>query len=150
MRTLFDNKCRSELLARFENLRPETPPQWGRMSSPQMVTHLGDQMRLTLGDVPARVWERRGPWCYPGLKHFALYVMPWPKGRIRGPREAFVTRPTDWRTDLAALQALVERFAQRGTGGEWPAHPYFGPLSGREWGIFCVRHFDHHLSQFGV
>jgi hypothetical protein len=31
-----------------------------------------------------------------------------------------------------------------------PAHPFFGPLNGRQWGVFCFRHFDHHLSQFGV
>jgi hypothetical protein len=150
MRTLFDGKCRSELLARFENLRPETAPGWGRMSAPQMVNHLGDQMRLTLGDTPLRIRKARGLWRYPGLKQVALYVLPWPKDRIRGPREAFVTQPTDWQSDLAALEALVARFASRGPTGEWPAHPFLGSLNGRQWGVFCVRHFDHHLSQFGV
>jgi hypothetical protein len=150
MRSLFDDKCRRELLARFEHLRPDAAPLWGRMSAPQMVNHLGDQMRLTLGEAPLRPRKARGPWRYPGLKHVALYVLPWPKDRIRGPREAFVTQPTDWQADLAALEALVARFVTRGPGGEWPAHPFLGPLSGRQWGVFCVRHFDHHLNQFGV
>lgn len=150
MPTLFDSECRSELQGRLEHLRPDMPPQWGRLSSSRMVTHLGDQMRLTLGDVPWRT--RRGliPWRYPGFKHFALYLMPWPKERIRGPREAFMTQPTDWRTDVAALEALMERFVSRGPSGRWPAHPILGPLSGPQWGVFCFRHFDHHLNQFGV
>jgi hypothetical protein len=61
-----------------------------------------------------------------------------------------VTQPTDWQADLAALEALVARFGTRGPRGEWPSHPFLGPLSGRQWGVFCVRHFDHHLKQFGV
>jgi Protein of unknown function (DUF1569) len=150
MPTLFENECRTELLARLERLDPEHPPQWGRLSAPQMVTHLGDQMRLTLGDVPWSPVRKRCPWRYPGIKQATLYVLPWPKGGIQGPEEAFVTQPGDWSMDVAALEELVARFVARSPSGTWPAHPFFGPLSGRQWGVFCFRHFDHHLSQFGV
>jgi hypothetical protein len=148
MRTLFDSECRISLLERLGRLRPEHPPQWGRLSAPQMVAHLGDQMRLTLGDGS---WTPMpSPWRYPGLKQAALYVLPWPQGRIQGPPEAFATQPTSWSADVAALEALVARFVDRGPSGTWPAHSHFGPLSGRQWGLFCFCHFDHHLRQFGV
>lgn len=150
MPTLFDRDCRTGLLARLQSLHPEVPPRWGRLTAPRMVTHLSDQMRLTLGDLPAPPVRRDSPWRHPVLKQAGLYLLPWPRGRIRGPREAFATRPADWAADLAALESLMDRFAVRGPIGRWPPHPYFGPLNGRQWGVFCFRHFHHHLSQFGV
>jgi hypothetical protein len=113
-----------------------------------MLAHLGDMMRLTLGDTFCCPMQSRLR--YPGLKHLALYVLPWPKGQIQGPPEAFMTAATSWSLDLAALDALVDRFIVRGSSGTWPEHPLFGPLSGPEWGVFHYRHFDHHLCQFGA
>jgi hypothetical protein len=84
------------------------------------------------------------------MKQAFLYWLPWPKGGVQAPPEAFVTRPTDWDADVAALEMLVARLAARGPRGAWPEHSHFGPLNGRQWGVFCYRHFDHHLRQFGV
>jgi hypothetical protein len=148
MRTLFKSECQARLFARLGAVRPEEPARWGQMTAPQMLAHLGDMMRLTLGDEPCCRMQSRLR--YPGLKQAALYVLPWPKGRVQGPREAFVTRPTSWSVDVAALEALVVRFIARGPGGTWPEHPLFGPLTGPEWGVFSYRHFDHHLRQFGA
>ena len=146
MRTLFDHDCRTDVLARLRLVRPEVRPLWGRMNASQMLVHLGDQMRMTLGNAP---WTRMpGYLRYPGFKQAALYWLPWPKGRIQGPPEAFVTTPTDWAIDLATVEDLMERLVARGPGGSWPAHSHFGPLTGRQWGVFCYRHFDHHLRQF--
>jgi hypothetical protein len=148
VRTLFHHEYRISLLARLGRVCPEQPPLWGQMSAPQMLAHLGDQMRLTLGD--ASCSPMPSPLRYAGIKHAVLYVLPWPKGRVQGPPEAFTTRPTSWSGDLAALEALVARFIARGPSGTWPEHPLFGPLSGPAWGVFCYRHFDHHLRQFGA
>src|SRR5687768_12406564 len=102
MRTLFDQKCRTDVLGRLGRVRPEAQPLWGRMSAPQMLVHLGDQMRMTLG---AAKWTRMpGYERYPGFKQAALYWLPWPKGRIQGPPEAFVTAPASWAADRATLE----------------------------------------------
>ncbi|HSE32362.1 MAG TPA: DUF1569 domain-containing protein [Pyrinomonadaceae bacterium] len=45
---------------------------------------------------------------------------------------------------------LVDRFVALGPAGEWPEHPMFGRMTGKYWGFFCHKHFNHHLSQFGV
>ncbi len=118
------------------------------MTAPQMLAHLCDQMRHTLGDRP--VAPRSGPRRLPLVKHLVIYLLPWPKGKIKGPEEAFVTPPGDWDEDLAMLEILVERFVKAGSRAEWPPHALFGRLSRRTWGRFCYRHFDHHLRQFGV
>lgn len=77
-------------------------------------------------------------------------MIPWPKGRIQGPPEAFTTQPTSWDSDVAELLALVERFAERGAEADWPDHGLFGRMTGRDWGVFVHKHFDYHLRQFGA
>ena len=50
--SMFDTDCREQMLARLHRLTPESRRRRGRMSAPQMIAHLSDQMRHALGDVP--------------------------------------------------------------------------------------------------
>jgi hypothetical protein len=84
------------------------------------------------------------------VRHLAIYWVPWPRGRVQGPPDAFVTQPTEWEADHRALLELVRRFGARSPAGEWPEHALFGPMTGKDWGVFCYKHFNHHLTQFGV
>ena len=43
------------------------------------------------------------------LRQLILYFLPWPKGTIQGPPEAFHTEPGNWSDDLATLKKLVEQ-----------------------------------------
>ena len=148
MRTMFDKATYTEVLNRIRQLRPDAVRRFGRMTAPQMVAHLSDQMRHTLGDAKAR--PRSGPLRNRLARYLVIYWLPWPKGRIKGPPEAFVTQPTSWEADIEMLIGLVDRFVSRGPGGEWPEHAMFGRMTGKDWGVFCHKHFNHHLSQFGV
>lgn len=147
-RSLFDDACRRRIVARIQSLGPEAEPLWGRMSAPRMVAHLTQQMHHALGDSP--VAARPGPLRWPPVRWASIYLVPWPKGRLQGPPEAFTRQPTSWDADVRALVALLERFAARGPRAEWPAHALLGPMTGRDWGVFCHKHFDHHLRQFGA
>ena len=62
----------------------------------------------------------------------------------------FSTTPADWRDDVAALHVLVDRVGDKDPAADWALHPWFGPVSGREWGMLCWEHTDYHLRQFGV
>ena len=148
MPTLFDPATHAQTLDRIRSLRADSSRRWGRMTAPQMIAHLSDQMRHTLGDASAK--PQPGPLRNPLVRYLVIYVVPWPKGRIKGPPEAFVTKPTRWDSDIATLITLVDRFVKRGPAGEWPEHALMGRLSGKDWGAFCHKHFNHHLSQFGV
>lgn len=148
MRCMSNPTDRNELVTRLQALTPDRHRQWGTMSAAQMIAHLADQMRHTLGDATAKPIPgclRWGP-----LRKLVIYWLPWPKGRVQGPPEAFVTTPTDWDADIAALVALVDRFAASDLTGPWPDHALFGPMTGRDWDVMCYKHFDHHLRQFGV
>lgn len=146
-RSMFDADFREELLARIHNLKPDSIRLWGKMNAPQMVAHLTDQMGHTLGDVPTK--PVMGLLRLAPVRYLSIYRVPWPKGKARGPVEAFVTKPGDWASDVSRLESLLKRFAERNPGGEWPQHALFGKMRGQDWGVFCYKHFDHHLRQFG-
>ncbi len=146
-RTMFDEATRREVIARIRGLTPDTPRRWGRMTAPRMVAHLTDQMTHCLGDVPCRPVPGILRWAL--LRHAAIYWIPWPKGRLQGPPDAFVTEPGVWESDVARLVSLLERFGAGDPAGAWPDHALFGPMRGSDWGFFCYKHFDHHLRQFG-
>ncbi len=147
-RSAFDASCRQAILARLRSLKPDAERRWGRMTAAQMVGHLTDQMHHALGDCP--VAARPGLLRWPAVRYASIYLVPWPKGRVRGPREAFVTQPTSWEADVGGLEALLERFAARRPEDGWPDHALFGRMTGRDWGVFIYKHFDHHLRQFGA
>jgi hypothetical protein len=146
-KSLFDAAHRREIVARLGGLAPDSPRRWGRMTAPQMVAHLRDQMSHCLGDRPCRPVPSLLRWA--PLRHASIYWIPWPKGRIKGPPDAFVTQPGEWPDDLADLLAQVDRFGARDPSAKWPNHALFGPMRGVDWGVFCWKHFDHHLRQFG-
>lgn len=148
MRSMLNEADRRELLERIARLTPDAPRRFGTMAAPQMVAHLTDQMGHTLGDVP--VQPVPGPLRLAPVRWLVIYVVPWPKGKIKGPPEAFVTRPVDWAADIARLCALVERFAATPADATFPGHAFFGRMSRKDWGVFCYKHFNHHLGQFGV
>ena len=148
MASMFESDVRAVFDGRIRALRPDALPRWGRMTAPQMVCHLSDQLRIALGQLPTRPVP--GPLRYTPMKQLVIDVLPWPKGRIQGPPEAFTNSPAHWSQDVATLLALLETFAARGGQGPWPPHPNFGRMSGALWSRLTCRHFDHHLTQFGV
>jgi hypothetical protein len=147
-RTMLNPSHRKDLFVRLKRLDPTQRPLWGRMTAPSMLVHLCDQMRMPFNDSPS------GP--IPGvpqnriLKLLVLHFIPWPRAVIQGPPEAFHSSPGNWSDDLAILEDLVEQFVNAPPEQHWSHHPNWGPLSRRQWGVFCYRHFDHHLRQFGV
>jgi hypothetical protein len=52
--------------------------------------------------------------------------------------------------ERAALLELLDRIGKGPTDGVGPAHPLFGPLTWREWGVATYKHTDYHLKQFGA
>ncbi len=137
---------RKALLERLRLVSAEGNPLWGTMTAPQMICHLGDQLRVALGDVESR--DRSRPLTRTLLKWLVIHLpTPTPKGKIKTVAEMQSTRPATWDDDLRTVEELVERLAV----AESPApHPVFGPLSDSQWGTLTAKHLDHHLRQFGV
>ena len=79
MKTLSNPRDKNELLVRFANVRADSQPRWGAMSAHQMICHLSDSFRGSLGEKyisPATSVFKRTL-----LKWVALWVpLRWPHG----------------------------------------------------------------------
>ena len=137
---------RQEIKNRVTRVTPDSRAQWGRMSAPQMVCHLVESLKMALGELQVR--PRRVPIRYPPLKQLIVYLAPFPKNVPTAP-ELLARLPREWDSDVADLQAIVDRLQPRG-GARWPDHPVFGAMSERAWGVLVYRHMNHHLKQFGA
>ncbi|MFN2636988.1 MAG: DUF1569 domain-containing protein [Gemmatimonadaceae bacterium] len=148
MPSMFEKSTRDQICRRIARLSPETERLWGTMRVDQMVCHLSDQLRLALGQISSQPVP--GPLHNAFGRRLAIDFLPWPKGKIKGPREAFTTRPRNWHADVRTLEQLLDQFAALQSQRKWPEHPLFGRMSGPLWGRLTCKHFDHHLRQFGV
>jgi len=150
IKTLRDEKRRDELVARINALTPDAAARWGRMSVVQMLSHLVQSGELPfVASVPDRSnWASRML-----LKPLVLYVLPIPKNvpTARALDQAQAgTAPADFEADRRELLASIERMCALGEDFDWAAHPTFGKMNRRQWGLLAHKHLDHHLKQFGV
>jgi hypothetical protein len=129
-------------------LTPQSPRRWGKLTVDRAVTHLSDQLRMALGEIAQG--HARGPFRFAPVRYLGIHVMPWPRGRIQGPVEAFTTSPADFAADRERLAALIARVGERDPDGAWPHHVLFGRMRGRDWGVLSHRHIHHHLTQFSA
>lgn len=147
MPTVWNPTQREQLLARLSQLDPAAAPRWGTMSPPHMVTHITDQMRIALGELPCK--RINVPFRYFPLRELVVYVLPWPKGAPTAP-EMIARAPQQWDDEIAQFERAIARVLGRHEHGSFTEHPAFGNLSQRAWGVLMYRHIDHHLRQFGV
>lgn len=145
-RSLTKTDDRESLLARLQRLRPDAKPGWGTLDAPRMLCHLGDQMRVALGEIPTVPGHS---WLLRTLGRLLVVhtgLRP-PPGKIKTAPEMLTSKPASWQADLEACKELAARV---GTGAANAEHPAFGKLTPEEWGKLCWKHMDHHLRQFGI
>ena len=147
MNTVFDETDRSSLYERLGGLTLDRTPLWGRMTCGQMLAHLTDGVRMTLGELV--VQPKRGPLRFGPIRHAVIHWLPFPKGAPTAP-ELLVRRAEDCATEIAELRAVMERMASNAGTQAWEEHPAFGRMTEHDWGVLVYRHVDHHLRQFGA
>jgi Protein of unknown function (DUF1569) len=148
MPSMRDATARAELLGRLDQLRPESKAQWGKMTAAQMLAHLSDALRMSLGDlhvepknVPiARFWP---------VKQLMLHVLPFPKNAPTAD-ELKSREPVGFEEEREALRQLLVRMDPASGSKRASVHPIFGAMTLEDWGALGYKHFDHHLRQFGV
>jgi hypothetical protein len=150
MATVFETSTRDALLSRIDRLRPDTRGIWGKMNVQQMVCHLTDALKVSLGEIEAPF--RPGPLSSRFARWMIISVLPIPRGKARTKPAFQTSQPGEWTRDVALLKSKVHELGERGrnAGVSWPAHPTFGPLTRKQHGILIAKHMDHHLRQFGV
>jgi hypothetical protein len=147
MKTVFNDTDRRAIYERQGGLTLERTPLWGRMTSGQMLTHLTDSVRMTLGELA--VQPKRGPLRLGLIRHAVIHWLPFPKGAPTAP-ELLLRCAEDCAVEIAELKAAMERMASKAGTRTWEEHPAFGRMTEHDWGVLVYRHTDHHLRQFGV
>ena len=148
MRSILNERDRAELGSRVRSLSVSSTRRWGSMDVASMLRHLRLSTRMALGELPVPSANKRVFQLFP-LKHLILYVLPIPKGAPTAP-ELKCSVSVSFEEERAALIELLDQIGTGPSEGEGPAHPLFGPLTWREWGVATYKHTDHHLRQFGA
>ncbi len=148
MGSILNEADRRKIVGRVRSLSASSTRRWGSLDVVRMLQHLNLSARMTVGELSVASSNKRAFQLFP-FKHLILYVLPFPKGAPTAPE----LKPVDlssFEEERAALLALLERIGTGPTEGAGPAHPLFGPMSRREWGVVTYKHADHHLKQFGA
>lgn len=134
----------------LKNLKPDTQPQWGRMTAQHMVEHLTNSInasngrRILTSDLPEEKSVK--------AKAFLMSERPMPRGISSNPdADLPVLRNQDLEKAIQELQEAIKAFEEHHL--ETPktyAHPAFGELNLDEWHVFHDKHFRHHFNQFGL
>jgi hypothetical protein len=147
-RSMLDAAESTHVAERIGALATDTPAQWGKMNSAQMLAHCQVPLRIALGD---EVWKRAFLGYLLGGLVKKMLVGPKPF-KPNGPTDPrFVVKDErDFDTEKAGLCVLIERFAAGGRDGVTKnPHPFFGAMQVEEWDGLMWKHLDHHLRQFG-
>lgn len=148
MKSIFDNTVRQELSTRINSLSPQHTAQWGRMNVYQMVKHCTLCEDMFLGKLKIkRVFIGRliGPMVLRKIlkddKPFGKNSPTSPVLKTFGDTGDMEQQKREWLNRVGSY-----------TGFNDPnfVHPFFGPMSKEQVGVFAYKHADHHLRQFGV
>ena len=150
MGSILNENDRSAIVNRVQSLSASSTGRWGSMDVTRMLRHLRLSAQMATGDLEVPSKDKRALQMFP-LKHLLLYVLPFPKGAPTAPKlKPDVAEALSLEEERKALLELLERIAAGPRDGAGPAHPLFGPLTRREWGVATYKHMDHHLRQFGA
>ncbi len=151
MKNLFHLDDREHLIRRIEQLEPSNQRNWGRMTIHQILAHLSDPFRHSLGEKEAVDLHNAVFQSFFGK--WMVRFIPWPKSAPTAgeflPGQG-MTEPIDFDSDKQTLLLLIHRFVNVPPDYKFKAHPVFGTLSRKDLGRLYWRHLDHHLRQFSA
>lgn len=148
MRNLFQPDDRNAILSRIGNLEAGSARVWGKMNPAQMFAHCAVALEVGVGERPMK------------QKLIGKILMPFFRSSILGEKPFSRNGPTDptfvvaderdFATERTRLLSAIQRFVERGEEAAGKQmHPFFGKMTGQEWGELMFKHLDHHLQQFG-
>ena len=153
MKTLANESDRSIVLDRLRRVKVDSKRLWGKMTPHQMICHLNDSFKSVIGEREV-AGDKSNLLTRTVVRWLALYApLKWPHGVPTMPendQEQGGTPPEDFKRDLEALAAMVERVTSAERDFQWRPHPLFADMSERDWMRWGYLHMDHHLRQFGL
>lgn len=148
MKSVFDAAVREELVTRIHSLTKANNAQWGKMNVSQMVKHCVLCDEMFFGKIKIkRVFIGRliGP-------VFLKKVLKDETGFGRNSPTSPLLKTNDQLCDINQhKKEWINSIEQFGSYDHRNfIHPFFGPMTKEQVGLFAYKHADHHLRQFNV
>jgi hypothetical protein len=150
MKNVFDPAVTAELIHRIEQLNPQSPALWGKMSVDQMLAHCNVAYEMAFTDKHPKA----NPVMRFLLKNFVkkgvVNEVPYKKNLPTAP--AFrIKNAKNFGEEKARLIDFLNQTKALGTAHfEGKDSLSFGPMTATDWNNQFYKHLDHHLGQFGA
>ena len=149
MESVFNADTQKSIERRLQVLRPDSPRQWGKMNSAQMLAHCAAALEVACGDRPKKQ-ALLGRLVTPFIRSRLLGEKPFGRNAPTDP-DFVIADERDFAAERTRVASLLTRFCAQGpSGAANQVHSFFGRLSGDEWGRLMYKHLDHHVRQFGA
>lgn len=137
-------------IEKLHTLDPATPPQWGGMNAQQMVEHLAFIVKISNGKIKLQCITP--PERLPKTLAFLESDSPLPRNfQAPGLEQLPPLKHASISEAIEKLKQEVQLFNKHfGQENAVEIHPVFGPLDHQQWTRFHRKHFEHHLTQFGL
>lgn len=147
VKSLFDKAAYEEILQRLNNLKADSPRQWGKMTVAQMLTHCKEAYKVPLTSKKLK----RHPLSLIGwMFRSQLYNNKPYKQNLPTAPNFIVKDERDFDKEKLEMLSIVKAFHEKGAPGIGDkVHPMFGKMTADQWGRSMWKHLDHHLRQFG-
>jgi Protein of unknown function (DUF1569) len=150
MKNIFAPQTVRELVARLEQLTPDTPAEWGKMSVAQMLAHCNVTYEMVYDDIHPKPNVFKRFLLTMLVKNTVVNEKPYKRNSPTA-AEFIIKSDKDFAAERARLITHLEQTQQLGEAHfDGKMSHSFGKLSKTEWNNLFYKHLDHHLTQFGV
>lgn len=147
---IFTKEVTGQIVSRIENLRPDTAPQWGKMTVAQMLAHCSVTYEMIFTDKHPKPGSVKRWLLKAFVKDTVVGAKPYKRNSPTAP--AFkIEDERDFASEQRRLIDYLWRTQSLGAAAfQGRESNSFGALSTDEWNTMFYKHLDHHLTQFGV
>ena len=134
MKNILSPEGKQEILTRLDKLTEDTPRRWGTMKVNEMLAHMNDAIKISLGMKPAI--DKSNFFSRNVTFNVGVYVLPfWPKGEATAPeldQTVQGTKARDFYTELEFTKKMLDIFEEREESKLHP-HPTLPANLGHRW-----------------
>lgn len=147
MPSIYNKTDNDAVVARINQLTPETKALWGKMTVDQMLKHTEAAVAVAFAEKELKInffMKLLGRM----LKN-KVFNNDFQKNSPTAPEFIFKEQ-YDFEASKAVLIEKYSRFAQGTNSITLKQHPFWGKMTPEDWDKLMWKHLDHHLRQFGV
>lgn len=150
MKNIFDTRVTAELISRVNQLKPESPALWGKMSVDQMLAHCSVAYEMAFTNKHPKPNAVLRFLLKAFVKKGVVNEVPYKKNIQTAPVFIIKDRKNFEEEKSRLIRYLEHTLALGADHFEGKESLSFGPMTAKEWNNLFYKHLDHHLTQFGV